>query len=231
MPLKLRQHRHQMGHFRRALCRGQQEQDRVEIAFFRHNAVLTQVVRQNRRRNTKLRVLTCLRIDSRRGQQQLAGINKILILGVAIKTMPTGPRLKAEETTLTGDHFGRMILPRAAGDIRRHKRLDHLAVGDDRFTRFDAHFHTLSPQTAAALALMDFGVHIECGKQRVKRAGRGVQHKGIVQALMWAKTGLAAQMVILFMDLRGLRESGLLFVHGLGNEDPRIVFVQLQQQR
>ena len=76
---------------------------------------------------------------------------------------------------------------------------------------------------------MDFGVHVECRKQRVEWAGRGVQHKGVVQALMRAETRLAAQMIIFFMDLRGLRETGLLLMHGLGNEDPRIVLIEFQQ--
>ncbi len=58
-----------------------------------------------------------------------------------------------------------------------------------------------------------------------------MQHKGVIQSLMGAEARLAAQVVIFFMDLRGLREAGLLFVHGLGNENPRIVFVQFQQQR
>ena len=34
-----------------------------------------------------------------------------------------------------------------------------------------------------------------------------------------------------FMDLRGLREPGLLLMHRLGHENARIVLVQLQQQR
>ena len=46
-----------------------------------------------------------------------------------------------------------------------------------------------------------------------------------------AETRLTANMVILFADLRRLREPGLLFVHRLGHENPRIVLVQLQQKR
>ena len=53
-----------------------------------------------------------------------------------------------------------------------------------------------------------------------------MEHKGIIQPLMWAKTRLPANMVIFFMDLRRLRESRLLFMHRLGNKDPRIVFVK-----
>ena len=78
---------------------------------------------------------------------------------------------------------------------------------------------------------MDFGVNVQRRKQRVKRAGGSMQHKRIVQTLMRAEPRLAANMVILFMDLRGLRESGLLFVYRLSDKNPRIVSIELQQQR
>ncbi|MNC02160.1 hypothetical protein D3C75_495300 [compost metagenome] len=58
-----------------------------------------------------------------------------------------------------------------------------------------------------------------------------MQHKRVVETLMRAETRLAAKMVILFMDLRGLGESGLLLMHRLGDKDPRIVFIKFQQQR
>ncbi len=38
-------------------------------------------------------------------------------------------------------------------------------------------------------------------------------------------------MAIFFMDLRGLGETGLLFVNGLRHQNTRIVFVQFQQQQ
>ncbi len=78
---------------------------------------------------------------------------------------------------------------------------------------------------------MNFGVDIQRGKQRIKRAGRGVQHKGVIQPLVRAEARLAAQVVIFFVDLRGLREARLLFMHRLGDKDPRIVLIQIEQQR
>jgi hypothetical protein len=94
-----------------AFGRRQQEQDRVQIAFLRHDAIFTQVVRENGRRDAKLGV-TGFRINTRRGQQQLAGIDKILLAGIAFKTVPFRAWLKAEETTLAGDGRCRVILPR-----------------------------------------------------------------------------------------------------------------------
>ncbi|MNP80950.1 hypothetical protein D3C76_1791860 [compost metagenome] len=58
-----------------------------------------------------------------------------------------------------------------------------------------------------------------------------MQHESVVQVLVVAVTLLALDMVIFFMDLRGLREAGLLLVYRLGNKDARVKLVQLQQQR
>ena len=78
---------------------------------------------------------------------------------------------------------------------------------------------------------MYFGIHVQRGEQRIKRAGRRMQHKGVIQPLVATKAFLPANMVIFFMNLRGLRKTGLLFMHRLGNEDARIVRIQLKQQR
>lgn len=78
---------------------------------------------------------------------------------------------------------------------------------------------------------MHTGVDVQRGKQRIERAGGGVHHKGIIQPLMRDIALLAFDMAVFLVDLRGLREAGLLFMHGLGNQNPRVVFVQLQQQR
>ena len=78
---------------------------------------------------------------------------------------------------------------------------------------------------------MHFGVDIQRGKQRIERAGGGVHHKGVIQTLVRNIALLTFDMAVFFMDLRGLGETGLLFVHRLGHQNARIVFVQLQQQR
>ncbi|MNC74009.1 hypothetical protein D3C81_913640 [compost metagenome] len=72
---------------------------------------------------------------------------------------------------------------------------------------------------------MHFGVNVQCGEQRVKRAGGSVQHKGIVKAFVVAIAILSLDVLVFLVDLRGLREAGLLFVHGLSHNDPRVVFV------
>ncbi len=67
MLFELRQHRHQLRHFLRALCRCKQKQNGVQVAFLRHDAVFTQVVGKNGRRDAKVGVLPGLRIDTGRG--------------------------------------------------------------------------------------------------------------------------------------------------------------------
>ena len=70
--------------------------------------------------------------------------------------------------------------------------------------RFNPYHNALSPQPTPTLPFMNFGVNVQRGKQRVERAGRSMEHKGIIQPLMRAKTRLSADMVIFFMDLRRL---------------------------
>ena len=204
MLFELSQHRHQLRHFFGALRRRQQEQNRVEIALLRHDAVFTQIMRQNGRRDAELTVLPAFSVNARGGQQQLARVDKILVVRIALKTMPARVGFEAEEAALPGDRLGRVILPWTPRHHWRNKGLDHLAVSDDRFARLDAQSHTLGPQAAAALTFMNFGVDVQRGKQRIERAGGGMQHKGVIQPLVRTETRLAAQMVILFMDLRRL---------------------------
>ncbi|MNC56356.1 hypothetical protein D3C75_1059470 [compost metagenome] len=86
----------------------------------------------------------------------------------------------------------------------RYERFDHGAGVQQHFARLNADAHTLFPQALAALAFVHFGVHIQCGKQRVERAGGRVQHKGVIETLMVAVTILSFDVFVFFMDLRGL---------------------------
>lgn len=97
MLFKLTQHRHQLRQLLTAFGRRQQEEDRVEIALLRHNAVFTQVVRKNGRRNAKLGIFPGFRINTRRGQQQLARIDEILLAGIAFKPVPFSPGSKLKK--------------------------------------------------------------------------------------------------------------------------------------
>ena len=121
MLFELGQHRHQSRQFFRAFRRRQQEQNRVEIALLRHDAVFAQVVRQDGRRDAKLGIVAAIGIDARRGQQQLTRIDKVLIVSITAKAVPARARLEAKEATFAGDSRRRMLLPRFPADQRRHK--------------------------------------------------------------------------------------------------------------
>lgn len=97
MLFKLAQHRHQLCQLLAAFGRGQQEQDRVKVAFLRHDAVFAQVVRQNRRRDPEIRVLAGFGIDAWRGQQELARVDKVLLACIALKAVPFGPGSKLKK--------------------------------------------------------------------------------------------------------------------------------------
>lgn len=58
-----------------------------------------------------------------------------------------------------------------------------------------------------------------------------MQHIGIVETLMIVKPLLPFNVGIFYVNLQGLRKTRLLFGYRLGDEDPRIVFIQRQQQR
>ena len=60
------------------------------------------------------------------------------------------------------------------------------------------------PSQLSAGAFVHLSVHIQCSKQRVEGAGRGMHHKGVVEAFMVAVSGLAFDMFIFFVNLRGL---------------------------
>ena len=77
--------------------RRQQEQDRVEIAFFRHDAVFTQVVGQNGRRDAEFAVAAGGGIDARRGEQQFARIDEVLRFCIALKGVPFSPGTKLKK--------------------------------------------------------------------------------------------------------------------------------------
>ena len=78
---------------------------------------------------------------------------------------------------------------------------------------------------------MNARIHIQRGEQRVERAGGGLGHERVVQPAMVAVARLALDVAVLLVDLRGLGETGLLFVHRLGDEDARVVFVEVEQHR
>ena len=111
MLFKLRQHRHQADHF--PLSAGV-SRNRIEFRshFSGTMPVLTQVVRQNGRRNTKPGIFAAFRHQCQGSQQQFTRIDKVLLAGITVKTVPAAPSSKLK-TPLAGNRLGRIILPPA----------------------------------------------------------------------------------------------------------------------
>ena len=78
---------------------------------------------------------------------------------------------------------------------------------------------------------MHFGVNIQSGKKRIERARGSVHHERVIEALMRNVAFLALDVAILFVNLRGLRETGLLLVNRLRHEDTGIFGPELEQER
>ncbi len=153
------------------------------------------------------------------------------MLGISLKGVPAFARNKMEEAQIGCNLCRIPAFPWTAIHRLWHERTNKLTVLKDQFPCFDTGHHAVHPHVAPTLPLVHAGVDIQGGKQRIERAGGGVHHKGVVEALMRDIARLAFYMAVLLMDLRGLREARLLLMHRLGNQNARIVFVQLQQQR
>lgn len=66
----------------------------------------------------------------------------------------------------------------------RYERTNMLTVIEDQFAGINAIYHTIHPHITTADTFMHFGVDIQCGKQRIERAGGGMHHKGVVHAFV-----------------------------------------------
>ena len=76
-----------------------------------------------------------------------------------------------------------------------------IVVGDAPQAGLDAAEHAFAPHQFTGFAVVHFGVYIQRGKQRVKRAGGSVHHKSIVETLVVAIARLGADVVVFFMNL------------------------------
>ena len=101
------------------LGRRHQEEDAVEIALLRHDALLAEVVGDDRRGHAEVEVLAGLAVDPGRQQRQLVGIDHRVAVGVAGVAVPRALRVEVPALLLALDDLGRQILP---GDVGRRPR-------------------------------------------------------------------------------------------------------------
>ena len=129
------------------------------------------------------------------------------------------------------DFLRGIFTPRLAVDQCRDEGLDVLAGLHEQLAGFNAHADAVRPKALTAHAFVHLRIDVERRKERVEgRSGR-VHHEGVVEALMRAVAALALDVAVLLVDLRGLRETGLLLMHGLRHEDARIFRSEIEKQR
>ena len=136
--------------------------------------------------DAKVFILPRFGIDTRRRQQKLARVDKILPRPVAFEGMPFGVRFKSEISQVIGHVIGMAILPGFAVDRRRYERPDIMAAAQDILAGFDAHLHTVHPHLAASRTGMDFSIDGNRGEHGIKRTSRRIRHEGVVESLVVA---------------------------------------------
>lgn len=169
-----------LGHI---FCRSQQEEDGVKIAFFRHYAIFAQEVSKNRRGYTErfIFAVTCINTGlsatvckDRQSIDSLHSLQK----NASVPRVQTGRSADQPQFALFHTTAGLTI------HQFRYERTNMLTVIEDQFAGINAIYHTIHPHITTADTFMHFGVDIQCGKQRIERAGGGVHHKGVVHAFV-----------------------------------------------
>src|ERR1700741_1817528 len=102
--------------------------------------------------NAEMGVAAIDRIDARPGEQQLARVEEILLLGVAGKGVPAILRMELEEADVIGNFFCWIVFPRSPFNGVRHEWADHGAGFENQLARFNPELHAVFPQTQAAAA-------------------------------------------------------------------------------
>ena len=213
--------------------------------FSGHDALLAQVVGDHRRGHAEVEILAGLAVDARRQQRELVRVDHRVAVGVAAIAVPRALGMEVPALLLALDHLGREVLPgrrRSTSSVNCEPRIvttsgtngieEPLLLGAsagrlvvaaelaELLARLDAELDAAVPQHLAGLALVDLGVHVERGEQRVERRRRGVHQERFVEALVLDVAPLAADVLVALVDLRGLREAGALLVHRLRREQP-----------
>ena len=208
-----------------------QEEDRVEVALFGDDAVLAKEARENGSGNAEVGVLARRGVDARRGEQELARVDEVLLRRIAFEVVPLVLGIEGEEPDVGRDLLRRVAVPGLAVDRGRNEGLDVVAAGEHFLARIDRDAHAVGPEAAAGFTLVHLRVDVERGEERIEGRGGRVHHEGVVEALVGAVALLALDVKVLLVDLGGLREAGLLLVDGLRHEDAGILGTEVEQER
>lgn len=93
----------------------------------------------------------------------------------------------------------------------RYERTNMLTVIEDQFAGINAIYHTIHPHITTADTFMHFGVDIQCGKQRIERAGGGVHHKGVVHAFVRYITLLPFDVAVFYEFVKSEKNQPVVY--------------------
>ncbi len=172
-----------------------------------------------------------LHIDAFSDQKELHGIDEILTLTVACKAMPLRFRFESPIVHVAGHLVRISFLPLLPVHHRRHQRADVVAVPEDLLSGLDGDLHRIGPQLLACFPFVNLRIHVQRCEELVQRRSGGVHHESVVHSLVGHIAILPFDVRVFFMDLGGHGETGLLLMHRLAHEDPRVLRRQVQEQR
>ena len=170
-------------------------------------------------------------VDAFGHELQLHRIDKVLAFAVALEAMPFSTWFECPVIHVVCHLFRVAVFPLLAMNHRRYERTDVVAVAEYLFSGFDDGLNSVDPQLLAAFAFMHLRIDIECCEELVERRGGCMHHECVVHALMRNVAVLTLDVGVFLVNLRGHGETSLLFVDGLADEDARIFWSEIEQQR
>ena len=221
----------QIIHLRGGFCRGHEEKNVIEVAFFRNDSVFPEIVGQNRAGNAEVRIFSRFNLDAGRYKLKLHRVDKILIFAVSFESVPFCIRFKGPVGQIVGHSVGISVFPLFPVNRSGDKRTDIPAVFQNFFPGLDDGFYRLEPELSAGFSFVHLCVDIESGEELVEGRRGGVHHEGIVELLMGNIASLSPDVSIFLVNLTGHGEAGLLLMDGLCDEDTGIFRTEFQKQR
>ena len=213
------------------LRRCHEEENVIQVAFFRNDAVSSEILRQNDTGDAEVFILACLHRDARRHELQLQRVDEVLPLAIALEGVPFPARLKGKVGNIRRHILRVALFPLLVMDDGRYDRAQVLAATKYGLSGLDGLHDTLMPKEPARFAFLHLGIHIQRCEDLVIRRCRGIYHEGIVHDLVRHIALLPFDVAILFEDLGRLREASLLLMHRLRHDDARILRPKVQEER
>ena len=136
----------------------------------------------------------------------------------------TPPSRAASSSRTTSGTNGSKNQRRSGSDLPSFELLPDRA---QFLAQLDAEPDGVVPQHLAGTSLHHLGADVQRSEQRIERRRRSVLQEAFVEAAMFNPAPLPANVAVLHMDLRGLREARELFVGRLRGDDAGCLIVEI----